>query len=229
MNGFTKRKETTMLGALAKKQFQQLSVLHSSYAVIKDPNNLKEVLSLSEQLLELAQPEDIRKFAEEICRDPKAIAAIEERYRVEADLAKLAKCRKGSLGRSYIEHLEKNGITPESLTPPPVTDDLTYFAAHIRETHDIWHAVTGFATSVTGELGLAAFGAAQMPSQFEYILLSGGLLNTVLYKFDEREGRMQAIVDGWQMGKKAKPLFGVRWTEMWDEPLTQVRKSLKIA
>lgn len=218
-----------MLASIAKRQIQQFSVFQSSYSLVKDPNNLKEVFKLSDALLDLAQPEDIKKFSEELCKDPQAIAAIETRYRVNgSDLNRISKCKSGTLGRGYLDHLKKNNITPESLTPPPVKDDVSYVTAHIIETHDIWHTVTGFQTTVAGELGLAAFGAAQLPAQFDYILLSGGILNTVIYKFGERIERMQAIADGWEMGRKAKPLFGVRWGEMWDESLHDVRKSLNI-
>lgn len=215
-----------MLAKMAMRQLQQFSLIHSGYCLVKDPNNLKQVLKLSDHLLELAKPEDIERFADDLCKDLQALTAIESRYRVNSEA--LEKCRMGTLGRAYIEHLASNNITAESLTPPPVKDDLGYVVAHLQETHDIWHTVTGFDTSVAGELGLAAFGAAQMPSQFEYILLAGGILNTIFYKFDERDERMQAIVLGWQMGKKARPLFGVRWNKLWNRPLQDVRKELMV-
>jgi ubiquinone biosynthesis protein COQ4 len=218
-----------MLNGLVKKQIQQFSLFHSGYSIIKDPNNLKEILNLSDRLTEFARPEDIKKFAEDLCVSPQAIEAIETRYRVNnRDLKSLAQCKKGSLGIAYLTHLEKSGISPESLAPPPVTDDVSYVMAHLYETHDIWHTVTGYGTSIADELGLASFGAAQLPSQFEYLLLAGGILNTVFYQFDERDERMTAIAEGWVMGKKAKPLFGLKWTELWNTPLATIRKNLEI-
>jgi len=82
---------------------------------------------------------------------------------------------------------------------------------------------------VPGELGLAAFGAVQLSSQFEYLLLAGGLLNTVLYDFKQRGERMEAIIRGWDMGKKAQPLFGVHWSELWSEKVGDIRKELGIS
>jgi ubiquinone biosynthesis protein COQ4 len=216
-----------MLAQIAKRQFQQISALQSGLALVRNPNNLREVINLSDKLLGMAGSEDIRKFSEELCKSPQAIDAVEKRYRVHSsDLKRLAKCKKGTLGYAYIQHLEKNEITPESLTPPPVKDDFSYVVAHLYETHDIWHTVTGYGTSVADELGLAAFGAAQLPSQFEYLLIAGGILNTVFYEFHERDERMSAIAEGWVLGKKAKPLFGVKWNELWNKKLVDVRQTL---
>ena len=218
-----------MLTELVKRQMRQLSAFQSGMSLVRNPNNLSEIIKLSDKLLEMAGPEDIRKFSEDLCQTPQAIGAIENRYRVEScDVKALSQYRKGTLGYSYVKHLEKNEIAPESLTPPPVKDDFTYVVAHLYETHDIWHTVTGYGTSIADELGLASFGAAQLPSQFEYLLLAGGLLNTVFYQFDQRDERMTAIAEGWVLGKKAKPFFGIRWSEFWDKPLQQVRKELHI-
>ena len=47
------------------------------------------------------------------------------------------------------------------LVPENVGSDFDYVRAHLRETHDVWHPVTGFDTDVAGELGLQAFYLAQ--------------------------------------------------------------------
>jgi ubiquinone biosynthesis protein Coq4 len=45
---------------------------------------------------------------------------------------------------------------------------------------------------------------------------------------NEREARFDAIVKGWEMGRRARPLFGTRWDELWATPLSDVRRSLGI-
>lgn len=219
-----------MLIETLTRGFQQLSFLRDGAAIVRNPYDLKAVLSLSGNAIGLATPEDVRQLAEEICRDPLGLAAVESRLRVNADPAPLRKLPAGTLGRAYADHLDRNHITPESLKPPgEVTDDFSYVIARLYETHDIWHALTGFGTSVAHELGLAAFGAAQTSSKFQYLLLAGGLLNTTFYEYGDRDARMSAIARGWRMGRKAKPVFGVRWEELWAEPLDKVRAELGIA
>src|SRR6188472_3936505 len=129
-----------MLKNLMQKRISEAVALTSGISVIRDPNNTKAIFDLSDALENLATTEDFNRFAEELCRDPKAIAAIEERYRLgPVDLTRLMKFPKGTLGRSYVEHLMKNQITPAGLRVPEVKDDVSYIKAHITETHDIWH------------------------------------------------------------------------------------------
>ena len=99
----------------------------------------------------------------------------------------------------------------------PVSDEFTFIRAHLYETHDVWHAVTGFGADVAGELGLQAFYGAQAPSTLPLFLLAMGFLNTAIYSPDERERRIDAIARGWEMGRNAQALFGVRWDELWGE------------
>ena len=207
----------------------QLSALASAYQLVKDPNRLTDVLNLSDRLTDLATPEDLKALARELEKTPQAVEAIQKRVRVHSSPhRRFSRYAKSSLGRAYFEHLQKNGIVPEALAPSEIHDDISYIRAHFYETHDIWHTVTGFDISVAGELGLAAFGAAQFPSVFNFVLLAGGLLNTALYEFSDRDQRMDAITRGWTMGRKAKKLFGVEWDALWSVPLGQVRKQFNI-
>jgi ubiquinone biosynthesis protein COQ4 len=38
-----------------------------------------------------------------------------------------------------------------------VKDDLSCIMLRLRQSHDIWHTVTGMSTDATGEIGLQAF------------------------------------------------------------------------
>jgi ubiquinone biosynthesis protein COQ4 len=40
---------------------------------------------------------------------------------------------------------------------------------------------------------------------------------------------MEAVVTGYDMGKRAEPLFGVDWSTLWELPLADVRRRLGIA
>jgi ubiquinone biosynthesis protein Coq4 len=45
---------------------------------------------------------------------------------------------------------------------------------------------------------------------------------------DDRERRFDAIARGWEMGRRARPLFGTRWDAMWRTPMAEVRRSLGV-
>ena len=124
--------------------------------------------------------------------------------------------------------MRDNGLDPAALPTVSVDSDVAFVRAHLRETHDVWHAVTGFATDIAGELGLQGFYAAQSPGGLPLVLIAMGFLNAALFNSSDRELRFQAVVDGWQMGRRAKPLFGVRWDELWGRPIEEVRALLGV-
>lgn len=77
-----------------------------------------------------------------------------------------------------------------------------------------------------GELGLQSFYLAQIPGPLSASLLAVGCLRLARYEMEARDALMDEIVRGWQMGKQARALFGVRWNELWSTPLADVRKQL---
>lgn len=127
--------------------------------------------------------------------------------------------------RDHLRHVPLGaGLDPAALPSLRADDGHAYVRAHLYETHDVWHVLTGFATDVAGELGLQAFYVAQLPGRLAPALVAGGLVNMILFDFGARDARMRAIVRGWLLGKRARPLFGGRWAELWEEPLDEVRR-----
>lgn len=158
--------------------------------------------------------------------------ALGERHRLgTVDLEALARLPQGTLGREFADHMKRNGLDLAAIPDLPSRDEGEFIFAHFYETHDIWHVVTGFATDKAGELGLQAFYLAQGgPARLSAMILSAGFLELLLKKgaFEDREARLFQVSRGYVMGKKAKPLFGVRWDDLWEVPLDEVRRSLGV-
>jgi ubiquinone biosynthesis protein COQ4 len=204
--------------------------LHAYVTIVRDPNQLEKVFELRNVI---AQPEVLREMAAFFARDPGGADAIRTRPRIgKLDLKALAAMPAGTLGQAFGRHMLDAGLDPSALPDLPSSTDLEFLDAHLYETHDVWHVVTGFGTDVAGELGLQAFYLAQFPARLSLAILSGGLLNTLVGSggamFADRDRRMDAIAAGWLMGRAARPFFGVRWGEMWDRPLDEVRRELKV-
>jgi ubiquinone biosynthesis protein Coq4 len=188
---------------------------------IREPQRLGDILDLARVL---APPEAMLRLTEDLRRTPSAAWALRERPRVgQVELAALRALPPGTLGWAFAQHLAANGLDPDALPRLSAVTETEYVRAHLLEVHDVWHVLTGFGTDVSGELGMQAFSLAQVGSPFAAGILAGGLLNTLLYAFSERDARMRAIVRGWLLGKRARLLFGVDWACMWEKPLTQVR------
>ena len=163
-----------------------------------------------------------------LSRHPEGKAAFQERYLLGAiDLERLHQLPTDTLGFCYADHLRRNHLKP--LTFEAIDSDYAYLSAHITETHDIWHVITGSDTDIWGEIQLEAFYVVQMEaSRFWMTLLAKNLLKAAVYSIEDSTRYLAAINRGWTMAQSAKPLFGRRWTELWDKPLADLRESLNI-
>jgi ubiquinone biosynthesis protein COQ4 len=129
----------------------------------------------------------------------------------------------------YADHMIRNGLTPLPVNEV-ANDPLVFLSVHIAETHDIWHVVTGCDTDKPGEVQLQAFYIAQLDSDRLFLaLLAKNLLKTAMYEVELCEQMMNGLTQGWIMGKRAKQLFGIQWSRLWETPLEDIRTSLNIA
>jgi ubiquinone biosynthesis protein COQ4 len=197
------------------------------FRLVKDPTRLEEVFVLANgtESSEIGQ-----HIVAEFKKKPEHRVALERRPRLgKVDLDALGRLPLGTLGRTFADDVRRLGIDLEDIEKIAVVkDDFDFVRAHMRETHDIWHTATGFKTDVPGELGLQSFYLAQLQAPLSAVLLAVGFLNTFFYAMEDRDARMREIVRGWLLGKRAKSLFGVAWAEMWELPLTEVRRRLRL-
>jgi len=190
--------------------------------VLQDPHRLQDIIDLARVL---APPTAMRRVVERLMQSPTTARAFIERPRVGLlPLARMRALPEGTLGRVFADHLAQNNLDPSALPYREAHTDEDYVRAHMLESHDIWHVLTGFSTDVAGELGVQAFSLAQLGSPFALGILTGGMANTLLYAFSERDARMQALTRGWVLGRQARPVFGAPWRELWEVPLVDVRQ-----
>lgn len=92
------------------------------------------------------------------------------------------------------------------------------------QTHDFQHVVTGCDASGRGEIALQAFCLAQL--QFPYFGMWMSVVTTRMTFVDPRSitPMMDAITDGWQLGRRTPNIQRVKWETMLDEPLADVRE-----
>lgn len=191
--------------------------------IVRDPNQLGEVFELADSLSDEAT---MSRIARGIRRHPSGDAALAARKRVDADLASLEQLPPGTLGFAYAKFMRDNNLVKESIPSLAVVNEGDFIRAHLYETHDMWHAMTGFGPDVAGELGLQAFYAAQIDGPLPAAILAAGLLNTALFSLDDTSPRMEAIVRGWEGGRRAQLLFGYDWSTSFDKPIGVARAEI---
>jgi ubiquinone biosynthesis protein COQ4 len=148
------------------------------------------------------------------------------------DRQALAALPKGTLGRAYAEFCEAEGITADGLIAAseeaarerldPMVSDRAYLYERLRDAHDLWHVVTGYKGDLIGEGALLAFSFAQTHTPALALLVLGGYL-----KLHEHRDRDQ-FIKGFQRGLRAAWLPAVRWEELLDQPLSEIRLRLRV-
>ena len=100
--------------------------------------------------------------------DPSGRALYDQHRAIDSrsiDLDALAALPDGTLGHTYATFLRSHGLTPEVFDGPPegIADPRrSYVVQRLRQTHDLWHVVTGCETDPAGEVALQAFTYAQL-------------------------------------------------------------------
>src|SRR6185312_7711782 len=118
------------------------------------------------------------RMVERLDADAAGRRLLAERPRLDSnhvDFEGLAALPAGTRGREFAVFLRRHGITPDSFRPPaPYFDDASaYVPLRLRQTHDLWHLLTGYAPDTCGEFMLSAFIFAQVgaPSSLLVALL----------------------------------------------------------
>jgi ubiquinone biosynthesis protein COQ4 len=149
-----------------------------------------------------------------------------------ADRAALARLPEGSLGRAYLDFVERENISAEGIraaadqgmtqeAPPPAPLDWVH--ARMRDTHDLWHAAVGYQGDVLGETALLAFTLAQTWNPAIALIIGIGLV-----KLRARPEARPLILDGFRRGWRAAWLPEQDWESLLALPVEEVRCRLSL-
>jgi ubiquinone biosynthesis protein Coq4 len=223
---FTSTTEAAMLPQTDSAHFQLLLLFKSFFAMLSGDTSLELVGEMTDVLLETPA---FDLAAQHLKRNPACARLIHERYIPPAhDLNDLLTYPENSLGYCYASAVKKAGFDPNLHIGMTAESDAQYLELRLSQTHDIWHVVTGFDTSVIGEIGLQAFHLSQFPYPLATMLVSNSLISSTLLAPEELPQLLAAIAQGWKMGSMAKALFAQKWEESWQKPLVQWQAELNI-
>jgi ubiquinone biosynthesis protein COQ4 len=167
---------------------------------------------------------------EQIFDDPRYRRLYEERRTIDSktvDLERLGRLPEGTLGRAYADFLRSRGLTPEVFDDAPreVADPrAVYVIQRLRQTHDLWHVVTGLETDAAGEIALQAFTFAQIRAPSSLILALAGTLQRVR----QRPALRREVAAAFRAGRRAEKLALFPWEDHWETPLAEVRAMLGV-
>jgi len=169
--------------------------------------------------------------------DPQAQAMLADRYLSPSpDIEKLSGLPDGSLGREFARYLVDNELDANLLRESAFIgahrargEDAGYLAERGFQLHDVFHVLTGFDTTPLGEVRVVSFTVAQTPAPYPAMIIATRPLQMVLYKPELLPVVMDAITEGWALGRRARSLMAVHWEEYWESPLTELREEYGLA
>lgn len=192
------------------------------FSLARNPGELERVFEIGEAL----NAPRIPGILEAIGRTPDGRRLLGERPSIDSksvDFVALRALPDGTLGREYTRFLDDNGITPDVFQAPKIGDPrVAYVMQRVRQTHDLWHVLTGYTPDIAGELLLQAFTYAQLhaPSALAITLMGW-------VRFGRKQpGFYARLRQAYRRGRATAPLATFLWEDHWAEPVSELRARL---
>lgn len=192
---------------------------------------------LALKYMEVGDEEALKGFDSLALANPETPEMLQDRYLSPTpDVAFLATLPDGTLGKEFERYLTDNGLDANLLRESAFIpahrkrgDDVGHLAERGFQLHDLFHVLTGFDTTPLGEVRVVSFTVAQTPAPYPAMIIASRPLQMVLYKPELLPVVMDAITEGWALGRKAKSLLPVHWEDYWDRPLAELRAEYDLA
>ncbi|OYU15472.1 MAG: ubiquinone biosynthesis protein [Alphaproteobacteria bacterium PA4] len=150
-----------------------------------------------------------------------------------SDRAWLATLPAGSLGAVYRDFTDTGGVTPQGLVEVSnqvmnaIEHPVAWYGRRIRDSHDLWHVVTGYGLDSLGEACLVAFSYPQTRSLGWAFIAVGAALKSRKAPF--KQPYVAAIREGYRRGRSARWLPMQDWVALLPLPLEDVRARLGLS
>jgi ubiquinone biosynthesis protein COQ4 len=192
---------------------------------------------LAHLFMKLGDPEAQQGYDDMALSHPMAKKMLEDGYLSPTpDVDYLAGLPDGTLGKTFAAYLSDNNLDPDLLRESAFIDahkkrgeDVGYLAERGFQLHDLFHVLTGFDTTPLGEVRVVSFTVAQVPAPYPAMIIATRPLQAALYRPEFLPFIMDAICEGWTLGRKAKPLMSVHWEDHWERPLIELQRENDLA
>lgn len=213
-----------------KSLWIQFQMLRGFFYVVRHPERTDVIIEGINLIQKMPDQTVVNTLLDEVYAHREMQACWDEQYLPgKPDLAKLRELPAGSFGRAVADHLDSNGINYDVFPDDLPTNRLEYLNYRMFLEHDFWHVLLSANTSVPDELALQAFNVAQLRTPFGALLIAGGLLHLLRKDPILAADTVGKVSSGYQLGKNAKLLLGLRLSEHFARPLEEVRQMCGVA
>jgi ubiquinone biosynthesis protein COQ4 len=151
------------------------------------------------------------------------------------DHATLRRTPKGSLAHAYCDFMEAEGLSAaglvaeaERLGRPKYPDLVEWFINRSRDTHDLFHVLTGYGRDALGEQCVLLFTHGQSPSQGHLLIGYAGAANIRKMVKGSAAPVFGAVRQAHRTGKGAPQLMAQPIRQLLERPADEVRAELRI-
>ena len=216
-----------------RKRYYRKNNLQSLYAVFRlarNPQATKYVFLIGDTQDNIGESERRLGRFNDPFNDRELEAMWQSGFRApNYDIEALAGMPAGTLGGVYGRHMKSLDLRPDYYQDVTPRHRMQYLRLRMRQTHDIWHVLTGLGTDEFDEVGIQGFYAGQYTSSMAAIIAAAAFLKSVLRgNFRDLQKHVDSFCEGYVAGKRAAPLLAVKWEELWGETLESVRQRYRI-
>ena len=144
------------------------------------------------------------------------------------DMSYLESLPENTFGKQYFNWLKWCNVGPDTRAKVRFIQDpeLAYVMQRYRECHDFYHLMCSMPVNHLGETVVKIFEAAHMGLPVAFLSSIAGPLRLTNEERSSLMGSNGLANWAWKMGKRSKPLIGVRWEDHWETDMNQLRSSL---
>ena len=203
-----------------------LKSLYAVFRLARKPDDVRFVFMIGDSQDNIAEAARVRGEIRDPFAGDEALERMwQERYHPERyDMEELLRLPEHTLGGAYARHMTRHGLRPDFYDDVAPRHKLHFLRLRLRQTHDIWHILTGFDTGELGEVGLQAFYFAQVTNGQSVLIGAGAMLKSIVRaRFGDVERFVEVFCDGYARGRRARSLLPVKWEEFWEVPFEALR------
>jgi ubiquinone biosynthesis protein COQ4 len=215
------------------RPLQPLAAIRAVRRLIANPDDTAQVFKIIRALT----GNSFERLYQRVLLDPVGRRILDEKRDILAvlkDRDGLRELADGTLGREYARFLDTEYIDAEGLVeasediedPSIFLDERAQvLSRRLRDSHDLWHVVTGYKRDIFGELALLSFTYRQTGNHgIGFIVFIASLR---LWHEGHREA-LQLIWNAWWRSRSAAFFPAADWEALLALPLSEVRRILKV-
>lgn len=216
-------------------RFRPLKAWSHMQKLLRDKEDTEQVFHIIEALNGRALVSNFEAFAES-ARGQVLLERKEYLPPLLDDHSWIRELPEGTVGRAYVDFMEREGLTAQGLVDESdkfrsqirdYDDDLQWYGNRLRDTHDLFHVLTGYGRDALGEACLLGFSYSQ--NRGRGVIFIAFMAARRMAKALPRSAHvMDCLWEGKRNGRMALPIIREDILSLLREPLEDARKRLSI-